>query len=222
MWDSVWETIFSSRPWGRYPSEDLVRFVIGEAHQKPDRSTLRALEIGCGPGANLWLLAREGVAFDAVDGSESAIVQARERLDNECPAWRGRLLVGDFCNLPDDFSGYDFIIDSEALYCNSEDESRTIIQQIFDRLLPGGKFWSRTFAPGTWGVENGERIGSNYWLANEGPINGKGPVRLLPYAQIRELYGERWGSIQIGEITRHDGNPQQMIREWIIVARKEE
>jgi SAM-dependent methyltransferase len=220
VYTNIWEDIFSSRAWGRYPAEDLVRFVVREAASAPDRARLKALELGCGPGANLWLLANERISFDAIDGSPTAVAQAKLRLEHEQPNWRGRITVGDFCKLPQDFTGYDFALDSEAIYCNNFEESIKIIHDIHARLRAGGAFWSRTFAPGTWGVESGERIGADYWLANEGPLMGKGPVRLTPKQSIQDLYGTEWKSINIGEITRHDGNPQQLIREWIIVARK--
>lgn len=220
MYDSVWEEIFSSRAWGRYPAEDVVRFVVREASAAKDRRCLKALELGCGPGANLWLLANEGITFDAIDGSPSAVAQARLRLDGEQPAWKGRIEVGNFCQLPEDFTDYDFVLDSEAIYCNDFEESTRIICDVHKRLLAGGAFWSRTFAPGTWGVESGKRIGPDYWLADEGPLAGKGPVRLTPLDTVPHLYGPDWASIDIGEITRHDGNPRHIIREWIIVARK--
>ena len=88
MHDSVWESIFSSRSWGRYPAEDVVRFVAREVSAEKDRIKLKALELGCGPGANLWLLANEGVAFDAIDESKTAVLQAKARLDREKPGWK--------------------------------------------------------------------------------------------------------------------------------------
>jgi len=220
MYDLVWERIFSSRSWGRYPAEDLIRFVAREAFSVGDRTKLTALELGCGPGANLWFLANEGIPFDAIDGSPSAVAQATARLNHEKPGWKGRIEVGNFRRLPEDFRGYDFVLDSEAIYCNDFDESSKLIGDIQERLVGGGAFWSRTFAPGTWGVESGTCIGQDYWLANEGPLAGKGPARLTPLESVPQLYGSSWASISVGEITRHDGNPQQLVREWIIVARK--
>lgn len=220
MFNTIWEGIFSSRPWGRYPAEDAVRFVAREAAKAADRTQLKALEVGCGPGTNLWLLANEKIAFDAIDGSASAVAQAKARLDREQPGWQGRIRVGDFCQLPHDFVDYNMVLDSEAIYCNDFEESHKLIRDIHARLRPGGAFWSRTFAPGTWGVESGQRIGTDYWLANEGPLAGKGPVRLTPRESVPRLYGSHWASLSVGEITRHDGDPGQIIREWIILARK--
>ena len=220
MYDAVWDEIFKSRAWGRYPAEDLVRFVSREIARVSDRSLLRALELGCGPGGNLWFLANESIEFDAIDGSPTARVLATTRLDAEHPGWKGRIAVGDFRGLPGDFIDYDFVIDSEALYCNSFEDSVNIIQNVHRRLRPGGAFWSRTFALGTWGIETGKRIGRDYWQANGGPSAGVGATRLTRRESIPELYGDRWSSITVGEITRHDGNADRIVREWIITARK--
>lgn len=221
MYDPVWDEIFRSRAWGKYPAEDAVRFVVREAARAADRRSLRALELGCGPGANLWLLANEGIEFDAIDGSPAAVAQAKARLDREQPGWRGRVVAGNFCALPADFRDYDLVLDSEAVYCNDFDESAKVVAEVLRRLRPGGAFWSRTFARGTWGVETGRRIGRDYWIASDGPMLGKGPVRLTRREDVAELYGAGWASIEVGEITRHDGDPERQIREWIIVARKD-
>jgi SAM-dependent methyltransferase len=220
MYDAVWERIFSNGPWGRYPAEDLIRFVARETAGVTDRQHLKALELGCGPGANLWFLANEGIPFDAIDGSRIAVAQATARLTREKPGWKGRIVVGNFCELPNDFRGYNFALDSEAIYCNDFDESSKLISDVHDRLVPGGALWSRTFAPGTWGVESGQRLGEDYWLADAGPLAGKGPTRITRRESVPRLYGTQWASINIGEITRHEGNPDHVIREWIIVARK--
>src|ERR1017187_8965032 len=46
----------------RYPNEELCRFMgrnyFSVEHDK--RHNIRFLEIGCGAGSNLWMLAREG------------------------------------------------------------------------------------------------------------------------------------------------------------------
>jgi hypothetical protein len=47
-WDPVWEQIFSSREWGKYPPEHVVRFVDRNSYRVPDRKQVRLLEVGCG------------------------------------------------------------------------------------------------------------------------------------------------------------------------------
>jgi 2-polyprenyl-3-methyl-5-hydroxy-6-metoxy-1,4-benzoquinol methylase len=97
MWHQVWEQVFLSQAWGKYPSEDLIRFVARNFYKSEDRSRVKILEVGCGPGANLWFFAREGFSFSGVDGSAAAIEQATARLDAEVLGWRerGSLHVGD-------------------------------------------------------------------------------------------------------------------------------
>ena len=70
-----WENIFASRGWGAYPPEELVRFIARNFRTVPDRSQVHVLEIGCGPGPNIWFLAREGYAAAGIDGSPTAIRQ---------------------------------------------------------------------------------------------------------------------------------------------------
>jgi hypothetical protein len=51
MWDPGWDNIFSKKKWGKYPPEELVRFVGRNYFSVPDRSSISFLEIGCGGGA---------------------------------------------------------------------------------------------------------------------------------------------------------------------------
>src|SRR6218665_938871 len=61
-----WDEKFRSRSWGRYPPEDLVRF-MGRRFRAADKGAVKVLEVGCGPGANLWFMHREGFAVHGID-----------------------------------------------------------------------------------------------------------------------------------------------------------
>ena len=58
-WDATWEEVFRQQEWGKYPGEDLIRFVARNFYNVEKRSDIKILEVGCGPGANLWFIARE-------------------------------------------------------------------------------------------------------------------------------------------------------------------
>ena len=83
MWNPGWDDLFQNEEWGRYPPEELVRFVARNFFAAPQRSAVRFLEIGCGPGANLMFLAREGFTVDGLDGSSVALGRAASRLAEE-------------------------------------------------------------------------------------------------------------------------------------------
>jgi len=62
--DPVWEEVFRAQEWGKYPPEHVIRAVARNFYKAPDRKAVKILDIGSGPGANTWYVAREG--FSAV------------------------------------------------------------------------------------------------------------------------------------------------------------
>src|SRR5258706_7684234 len=98
MWNKGWDNVFTVNRWGRYPPEELVRFVARNFYQASDRSAVRLLEVGCGPAANLWYIAREGFSAYGLDGSAVALEKAKLRLNEE--GMQVDLQQGDAMNLP--------------------------------------------------------------------------------------------------------------------------
>lgn len=220
-WDPVWEEVFSRQAWGQYPGEELIRFVARNYYGAPDRAKVRALELGCGPGANLWFLARQGFAFTGIDGSATAVAQAAERLDAECPGWRerGAVRVSDMQVLPYGDASFDMVIDHEAVYCNAFDTSVTIYQEAARVLKPGGMMFVRTFASGSWGDGSGEALGHHAWLCSEGPLAGKGYSRFTAFDEIASLL-EGFDILAVEELASTREQRQHMVREWIITGVK--
>lgn len=219
MWDSTWEKIFSSRPWGKYPGEDVVRFVARGFYKFTDRSSIKLLEIGCGTGANLWFIAREGFQVYGVDGSQSAIDLSRARLDGDVAGWQGRLAVGDVLSLdfPDDY--FDGVLDVEAVCCNDFNQSKLIYAEMVRVIKPGGKFYSRCFSKGTIGDETGEVLGRNTYLPTVGPMAHTGLTRFTAREDLTELLPLNLTVLEVDQVVRGVplGNP---ILEWCVTAEK--
>ena len=72
MSNEIWNKIFTQKEWGRYPSENLIKFIAKNFYHLK-RSEINILEIGCGPGANIWYLSREGFISHGIDISSVAI-----------------------------------------------------------------------------------------------------------------------------------------------------
>lgn len=219
MSNNVWEDVYQSQEWGKYPGEDLIRFVARNFYKAPDRRKVNIIELGCGPGANIWYLAREGFSFVGIDGSETAIERAKKRLDNECAGWEkyGKLIVGDVGTIPFNDNSFHAVIDNECIYCNTFEKSIDIYAEARRLLIDGGKIYSRTFATGSWGDATGEKAGDNAWYCSEGPCAGKGLVRFTCREDIPKLLAG-FGNIKVDLLTRSDGNSD--VKEWIITAEK--
>jgi SAM-dependent methyltransferase len=223
-WDSVWEKVFTSQAWGKYPGEDLIRFVARNYYGSRERHAVRFLEVGSGTGANLWFLAREGFSACGVEGSASAAEIARQRLSAECPGWNalprtGSIEVGDILNLSAADASFDAVLDSEAVYCNGFEESQRIYREMHRVSKPGGRLFVRTFATGSWGDGIGRQVGPRAYLADAGPLAGKGFSRFTALEDLPALLGP-WNIGEVNLITRTADERRHEIREWIVEAVK--
>lgn len=219
-WDEAWETVFRAQEWGRYPAEDLVRFVARNFYRVPDRGAVQLLEVGCGPGGNLWYMAREGFTVAGIDGSSTAVELAKNRLDAEVPGWRGEIVCGDMTTLPFADGRFDGVVDSEAIYCNSFGDSKRIYNEVRRVLKPGGALFSRTFAAGSHGDGTGDQIGRSYWRTAEGPATGKGLCRFTSRDDISELL-DGFSIEALGLLSRSArGSDDHAVKEWLITARR--
>ena len=69
-----------------YPNEELLRFLgrhFFNSVPKDERKTIRVLELGCGSGANLWMISKEGFDTYGIDISNSAISLASKMLAHQ-------------------------------------------------------------------------------------------------------------------------------------------
>jgi len=218
----IWEDIFKNNEWGKYPMIDLVRFTARNFYKADDRRAVKLLEIGSGPGANLWYLAREGFTVYGIDFSKTACERTRKRLKEDgLDDQIGELKVGDFYEKLDEFEDgfFDAIIDMEALYCNSFNRSRAILEKAVSKLKCGGKLLSVTFADQTTGLV-GEEVDYHALLPSSGPCANKGFSRYTTYDDIEKLYGFSDTQIENIELLERHLNSRERIREYVIQLRK--
>lgn len=218
----IWEEIFQKNEWGKYPPISLVRFMAKHFYNATNRNEVNVLELGFGPGANLWYLAREGFCVNGIDGSKTACKHAIDRLKSEhLEKQISNFLVGDYYELLERFAdeSFDAIIDVESLCCNSYSRTKQVIELAFNKLKSGGKMLSITFADGTWGFE-GEEIEYHAVLPTEGPLSNEGFNRYTTKSDIAKLYKLPCNNIiniERQELHRSDKN---IIKEWIIEIEK--
>jgi len=115
-WDNAWEKIFRSRAWGKYPPEELIRFIARNYYKVPDRKQIKILDVGCGAGAAVWYIAREGFSAYGIDGSDTAIKIAKERFAKE--GLKGSFKVGDIISLDYTKEYFNCVVDVCAIQHN--------------------------------------------------------------------------------------------------------
>ena len=218
-----WEQMFCSRTWGTYPPEELVRFIARSFRNVPVKSNVRVLDVGCGPGPNIWYLVREGYTVAGIDGSETAIRQASERLAREGLPYempRVDLRVGNFVTLPWVDESFDTIIDVEALYANPMESIRASIGEIWRTLKPGGRFFGKMFGDQSTGSRSGVMIEpGTMHRPEEGPCAGNEIAHFFSREELNELFTE-FHDLCIDHVCRTDCNGSIQIFEWLISARK--
>jgi SAM-dependent methyltransferase len=217
-WDPQWERIFASREWGRYPPEELVRFVARSFYGATDRGAVHILELGCGPGANVWYLAREGFAAHGIDGSATAIEHARSRLERE--GLRAEFTVGDFTELLAHYepATFDAVVDIAAVQCNRADAVRTCIEQAKALLKPGGKIFSMMVATGSWGDGAGREIEPNTFVdISEGPLVGTGLCRFFTIEEIESVFASFEG-LEVDYAERSLDARRHAYRHWLVTG----
>lgn len=189
-WDSVWEDVYRTRAWGRYPGEDVVRFVMGHFGRREDRASTRLLEVGCGSGANLWFMAREGFNTHGVDRAPTAVDLCQRRLDAECPQWRahgGAVQQADLLTLPYSDEDFNAVIDIVAICYSPFAQAQAAYRELARVTRPGGRLLARTFAHGCWGDGTGQELEAGFWACDQGPLAHLGGTRFTTEGEVRDL-----------------------------------
>ena len=218
-WDPVWEKIFLAREWGKYPAEHVVRFVARNFYKKsPDRKLVRLLDLGCGPGACTWFMAREGFTVSGIDGSKTAITNAGNRLSAE--GLKADLVVGDFSTLPWPDEFFDGVVDNATLCCNRFSQCEKVVTEVHRVLKRGGKFLSANFTDRTCGYGTGELIeDSTFRNIQKGPLAGLGVTLFMGRGHIDRLY-KKFEAVSIERASWTINNMESQIELWLVECDK--
>ncbi len=220
---NVWEQIHSERSWGRYPNEELVRFIGKKKFSIPKekRREINILEIGCGQGANLWFLAKEGFTVYGIDISESAIKKAEEHLIGEYNV-KANLETADARKLPYENDFFDIVIDVSTIQHIPFQDHIKSYKDIFRILKSGCCFWSFHIAEGCWGYGTGELIDyKTFENVSEDASRNHGMVCMPSDTDLSKLLTEC--GFKVNSIEKHKRTYENQTKEvihWIIEANK--
>ena len=220
--DAVWEDLHSTRSWGKYPAEDLIRRVMRAHRDVETRQSTKVLELGCGAGANLSFFLQEGFQVVGIDGAPSAIEAAKERLKPFKS--ENQLLELETCYFEDiDYpdASFDLIVDYFAIYANRMSVIDDILESAKAMLKPGGRFYSRCWGTKCEGFETGKILEPG---TSEnptcGPCANMGTSHFFSLEELQDKYAD-WSSVEIFQtISREATNDDQVIEEFTVWAVK--
>jgi len=218
--DARWESDVygKGRMLNRYPSEEIVSFILSTFPANQRRS-LRVLDLGCGAGNNVCFLAREGFEVVGIDGSQTAIEFARQRLADE--NLHAELMVRDFSTLGLDHSSFDCVIDRGALTHNRRQVIEAALDEVRRVLKPGGVFFSQMFSSAMADREFGQALGDgSYDFFSGGYFSDIGLTFFAGREDIAELFATRFDELQIRHTIVADGNERVESAMWNNVWRR--
>jgi SAM-dependent methyltransferase len=126
----------------RYPNEELCRFMGRNFFSVPPeiRSNLRIVEVGCGAGANLWMIAKEGFHAIGIDLSPAAIDLCKQMMSKYgCEA---ELHVASMTEIPLEENSCDALVDIFSSHCLPHKQGIEFLNSAHKCLKSGGKFFS--------------------------------------------------------------------------------
>jgi len=127
-----------------HPNEELLRF-FGRHYfslSTEKRRSIRVLEVGCGSGANLWMIAREGFDAHGIELSSDGIDLCEAMLAHWGTA--ASVKIGDMTAMPYPNRSFDAVVDVFSSYCLDERGFALFLDEVRRLLRPGGRFFSLT------------------------------------------------------------------------------
>jgi ubiquinone/menaquinone biosynthesis C-methylase UbiE len=221
--DSTWENeIYAQgRQLNRWPFDAVVSFLFRHAPKNRPRDQVRVLEVGCGTGNNVWCAAREGFDTTGIDGSETAIARARERLQSE--GLKADLHVVDFTQLPFADASFDLAIDRCALSCVGRSAARRALGELARVLRPSGRLLFNPYSDRHTSALSG-RLGPDDLTLDvrAGSLSGCGQLCFWSASQINTALVEDWRvlSRQHVEFEEQARQTREIHAEWRLVVEK--
>jgi len=216
----LWETLHSggSMPDDTWPTDDMIRQITRLGFARPDRSSVKCLDVGCGSGPLTWYLAKSGYDVSAVDGSEAAVIRCSQRLQRE--GLNAAVTHSDIRSFTYPSETFDFCVDVQCLMCLPQAATRESIAEIHRVTKKGGYFLSRTASDACWGFGIGTPAGYHEWQdATEGPFAGFGLCRFVSKDEIEELYSP-FTVVSVEHTQTTLNNMTHSLASWIIICKK--
>ena len=189
-WQEIWRNEGARRLW-TVPDRDVVNMV---ARWKADATMRRVLDLGCGPGRHVHLLASEGFETYGLDHSPAALEACARWL--EADGLPARLRCGEMCDLPFADEYFDAVIAFNSIYHGTGEQVRGTVEQIRRKLRPGGACYVTLAARDNRRYGRGQEVAPDTFLSAGmfenlmGPGEKGVPHHFSPEDEVRLFFRE--------------------------------
>lgn len=224
---NVFEQLYQSRGFAsqrRYPNEQLIGFIAGN-YFKADAATrakVKVLELGCGSGANLWFVAREGFDVTGIDFAPSGIALCQTMLD----IWQveAKLQIADMTVLPFDNGSFQVVFDVVSMQHLTLAQHAAALREAYRCLQVGGQYFSYHLAENSFiRQEVTEMVDERTVIDIPAglPLAGNGQTCLLSTEAYHQLLvAAGFSDISIEKQSRTYNGQSQTLEYLIVTARK--
>ena len=209
----------------RYPSEALIQFLARHYFTLPrtKRRRVKMLELGCGSGANLWMVAHEGFDAYGTDDAPTALKLCRKMLKS----WKvsAHLSLADMRTQVFPNAIFDAVLDVISMqHLNLEDHTRAY-RIAYGALKRGGRFFSYHLGSASSSFKGAHsRLIDRYTVERVNnsrvPLSGNGPICFIS-AKLMSSMVEKAGFANIAiEKVKRTYVTGKVIEYLVLEARK--
>ncbi|MCC0089426.1 class I SAM-dependent methyltransferase [Aeromonas veronii] len=207
----------------RYPNESLIGFLASSLFHlsKKERGECRILEVGCGSGANIWMLAKEGFDTWGIDLSSAGIDLCKQVI----ASWNVnvQLDVGSMTELPYPDSYFDAIVDVVSMQHLTLTQHIATISEIYRCLKPGGYLFSYHLGKNSSVCQSSGLTWCDDISITDIPMGyplaGNGLTSFLDVQTAEKLYSD-FNSLEIASIRREYAKSSNEVEYLVISAKK--
>ncbi len=212
--DPIWETIYQNGHNQNYPWDFVITFYF--QYRSLFDAAPRVLEVGCGTGSNIRALALEGASVTGVDGSVTAIAEAKKRFEQA--GVNGDLVAKDFTQISYPPDSFDMAIDRGALYCCAREDARKAVQLIADSMVKGGVFFMQIYSKKHTYYSCAQNELSDLSLESLTAAGAYGTF--YSEEELRSLFSDDWEFVEFDEVVRTSSLDELIHAVFNVVAKK--
>ena len=209
----------------RYPNEQLIAFIARNYFSLPQnsRKEIKILEVGCGSGANLWFLGKEGFDAYGIDTAPTGIKYCQEMLR----LWNveAKIAVGDMKKLDFPDETFDAIADVVSMQHLTYTDHLPCYREIYRALKKGGRFFSFHLGENSVSYKQGggklvDKNTVDDIVDKTKPLSGNGQTCFLAPADAKSMLEDAgFKELSIDIITR-TYNGRKFMLEYLIIETK--